>query len=109
MADRDRLPDWLLGGRGKRRMLEALVAEPERVWGRSDLMRAAGLDPHDSQSRHVRVLLAAGLLEQDGRKLRLVAGHPLVEPLRAWLAVLGDPAFDVELPPSRGSGGRGGV
>jgi hypothetical protein len=96
-----RLRDWLFGAGGKRRLLEALLAEEGRTWTEAELGRAAHLHAKGSVDVHVKALVQLGVLRKEGRHYMLVGGHPLVAPLRMLLAVMG--TFDdaeLERPPN---------
>jgi hypothetical protein len=104
--ERDELPDWFLGGAGKRRLVHAVV-HPERwttespPWSKKALARLAGLEERHAASRHVEILDRAGLLVRENASYRLNDASPLVDPLRALTDVL-DGIDSVPLPPARG-------
>jgi len=105
----DSLPDWFLGGAGKRRLLRALVDERRRglpwtepqPWSRSVLARAADLHQKNAVRRHLDVLVLAELLVVAGGGYRLNTASPLIGPLRALLEAV-DALPEEALPPSRG-------
>jgi hypothetical protein len=80
--------DWLFGAGGKRRLLEALLAERRRTWTEAELARAAGLHPKGSVDVHIAALMQIGVLARTGTNYGLVADHPLIRPLGRVLAVL---------------------
>jgi hypothetical protein len=87
---RQRLPDWLLGGRGKRRLLETVLLseQPGPGWTRTQLARAIGQHPKARIDRYVGPLLQVGLLVEDAGRYRLVADSGLAQPLRDLLELL---------------------
>ncbi len=87
---RQRLPDWLLGSRGKRRLLEALLLgeEPRAGWTRTQLARAAGQHPKARMDLYVQPLVRAELLVEDGGRYRVVADSQLVRPLSELLELI---------------------
>ncbi|MBN1609263.1 MAG: helix-turn-helix transcriptional regulator [Polyangiaceae bacterium] len=102
----DRLPDWFLGGAGKRRLLEAVVTGGSRTWTSQQLAAAARLGPKNSASRHVAVLVQAGLLTEVAGGYELEQAHPLRAPLAELLKVLRQRIPASSLPPSRGGSVR---
>ena len=104
----DLLPDWFVGGRGKRTLLAALVDPSHDLWSsgppwsRRALAGAAGLHEKHAVDRHIAVLESAGVLTRDPDGWALVATSPLVPALRAYLAAL-DALPATRLPPSRGA------
>lgn len=109
MRQADLLPDWFVGGAGKRRLLAALLLEdPTRApwnqrppWTKSQLAAAAGLHEKHSVWRHIEILVEARLLlERDGR-YRLNRRSPLRKPLLELIRVL-DRVPARQLPRSRG-------
>jgi DNA-binding IclR family transcriptional regulator len=61
--DPDRLPDWFVGGAGKRRLLSAVVrGGSDKTWTESELASASGLSPKNTVRRHIAVLVQAGVL-----------------------------------------------
>lgn len=103
--DRDALPDWFLGGAGKRRLLRALVHEQRWTsdpppWSKKALARLAGLEERNAAARHVEVLSRAGLLVDDGGSYRLNDKSPLVDPIRRLTDAL-DELPPVPIPPAR--------
>jgi hypothetical protein len=109
MREADLLPDWFVGGAGKRRLLAALLLEdPTRPpwnesppWSKAQLAEAAGLHEKHSVWRHVAVLVEARLLLEDDGLYRLNRRSPLREPLRNLIEVL-DRVPARQLPRSRG-------
>jgi hypothetical protein len=87
---RQRLPDWLLGGRGKRRLLEALLLseQPAAGWTRTQLARASGQHAKARMDLYVGPLLRVGLLVEDAGRYRLAPDSALAQPLRDLLALL---------------------
>ena len=107
----DLLPDWFMGGAGKRRLIRALVLEDESIapwdtpppWSSGAMAKAAGVHPKNAVGRHVEVLIQAGLLREDGDGYRLNSKSPLLGPLRELVRAL-DRLPPKELPRSRGAG-----
>jgi hypothetical protein len=101
----DLLPDWFVGGAGKRKLLAALVAGKADgklpPWDKKTLAKAAGVHEKHTVFRHIEVLIVAGVLVEDNGGYRLNAASSLVQPLDALLAEL-DRLAPVPLPPSRG-------
>ena len=83
----DLLPDWFVGGAGKRRLLHALahpdawVDEPP-PWSKKALARLASLNDKQAVNRHIAVLSLAKLLVRDGAGYRLNEDSPLLPPIR---------------------------
>jgi hypothetical protein len=106
----DLLPDWFVGGAGKRRLIRALVLEDQTVapwdtpppWSKQAMARAAGVHPKNAVVRHVEVLVHAGLLQEEARGYRLNRHSPLLIPLRELVRAL-DRLPSAELPRSRGA------
>lgn len=103
----DFLPDWFVGGAGKRRLLHALAHsdaalwnEP-RPWSQMVLAQAAGLHTKHTVFRHLEVLVLAGLLNEEGGGYRVNEGSMLIDPIRALTDEL-DRLEPRPLPPSRG-------
>lgn len=93
----DNVPDFFIGGRGKRKSLEALVHRPGVVWTESTLAKAGGIGGNRSGRRQFKALRKAGLLVPvDTERIPVRGGHVLnethglVEPLRKLLPVLAD-------------------
>ena len=104
----DSLPDWFVGGAGKRRLMYAVIkAGSKRTWTEKELAEAAELHEKNSLRRHVAVLLQARLLRGGPGAYRLNARSPLVGPLDSFLTFLEDRVPRQPLPPSRGGGGKG--
>ena len=105
----DLLPDWFVGGAGKRRLLRGLVLEDSSIppwdepppWTKKQLAKAAGLHEKQSVFRHIEVLVAAGLLRQVDGGFRLNRRSRLVGPLRDLVQAL-DLLPAQALPRSRG-------
>lgn len=103
----DLLPDWFVGGAGKRRLLRALTDEGSQLWqsgppwSQNELAEQAELTRKNAVGRHLRVLESAGVL-------RAVASgweptdSPLFGPLGQYLDALDSLPAD-PLPPSRGA------
>lgn len=104
----DLLPDWFLGGAGKRRLLQALVDEHHPLWrvgppwSARQLADAAELHEKNTVQRHLRVLKEAGLLARDSLG-RWTVEHDseLLAPLRSYLQAV-NRLPPRSLPPSRG-------
>lgn len=85
----DAIPDWLLGGNRKRRVLQALADETD-----SDGWTAADLSEHLGCGRStvheiLRALRPLGVLQQrPGGGVRLADDGDLARPLRALLVAL---------------------
>lgn len=90
------LRDWLFAKPSKRRLLEALLAHPDRSWTRADLTAVAGLHAKARMDLHLQPLVAAGLLRRHRGGYALVPGTPMARALRELLVELG-----AELPPPR--------
>jgi hypothetical protein len=86
---RANLPDWLVGARGKRRLLEALVHEPGRAWNQTQLAAASGLGKHGSVDEHLAALVQSGVVVDANGVFTLDQASALVEPLRRVLAAWG--------------------
>jgi hypothetical protein len=103
--DPDLLPDWFVGGAGKRKLLAALVsgeaAGKPPPWDKSTLARAAGLHEKHTVFRHVDVLVMADVLLEDTLGYGVNAASRLISPLRALLDEL-DRLPPRMLPASRG-------
>lgn len=100
----DRLPDWFVGGAGKRRLLRALVAEriDGQPWSKAELARTAGLHEKHTVFRHLDVLVLAGLLVSEPSGYRRNERSQLLQPLRDLISEL-DALPDEPLPRSRGA------
>lgn len=87
---KQRLPDWLLGSRGKRRLLEALLLEeqPEDGWTRTQLARTAGQHAKARIDLYVRPLVRVELLIEDRTRYRLATDNRLAQPLRDLLTLV---------------------
>lgn len=107
----DLLPDWFLGGAGKRRLLRGLcdpdrTAEPwtsPQPWTEAALAATAGVHGKHTVFRHLEILVLAGLLEPEGQGFKLNGNSPLLKPIRELTIAL-DGLSPVPLPPSRGGG-----
>src|SRR3954469_4959698 len=92
----DLLPDWFVGGAGKRRLLAALVRRDPTAppwnqpppWSKTTLAQAAGLHEKHTVFRHVAILRDAGLLVEDAGGFRLNERSPLLPALQRYLAAL---------------------
>jgi hypothetical protein len=106
----DLLPDWFLGGAGKRRLLRGLLLEDRSVapwdtsppWSKQALARAAELHEKHTVTRHLQVLVEAGVLMETGGGLALNRQSPLLDPLRRLIVAL-DTLPVSPLPVSRGA------
>jgi hypothetical protein len=86
---RARLRDWVFGSTGKRKLLAAVLAEPERRWSKQALADAAGVHRKGGVDGHVLALRQLGLLRRrQGGRWVLVADSELVEPLQRLLEAL---------------------
>ncbi|MGH3070800.1 MAG: hypothetical protein ACRDNB_00855 [Gaiellaceae bacterium] len=84
-----RLRDWVFGSTGKRKLLSALIAEPDRRWSKQALADAAGVHRKGGVDGHVLALRQLGLLRRRrGGRWAFVGDSELVEPLRRLLEVL---------------------
>ena len=109
MREADLLPDWFVGGAGKRRLLSALLREdpgqpPWDVpppWTQAQLAAAAGLHEKRAVWRHVAVLVEAGILLEEGTRFRLNRRSALRQPLLDFIVAV-DQLPRRPLPPSRG-------
>jgi hypothetical protein len=83
-------PDWLLGGRGKRRILEAFLLgeQPGAGWTRTELAAAAGQHRKARIDLYVEPLVELGLLIEEAGRYRLAPDSDLAPPLRNLLAQL---------------------
>ncbi|MDQ3676484.1 MAG: hypothetical protein M3401_06715 [Actinomycetota bacterium] len=100
-AGPERVPDWMLGGVARRRVLERL-AEPGPGWSGKDLAEDLGLG-RAWTFEIMRILRAVNALEQPtAGRYRLASHEPLARSLRDLLAAL-EPFNDtpVDRPPSR--------
>jgi hypothetical protein len=101
----DLLPDWFVGGAGKRRLMRAVLdAGPDRRWTEQELADAAELGRKNSAPRHVAVLVQARILRERNRRYRLNPRSPLLGPLDRYLTALEEGIPADPLPPSRGGG-----
>jgi hypothetical protein len=109
MRRADLLPDWFLGGGGKRRLISALLKEDADQppwdepppWTQAQLATAAGLHEKHTVWRHVAVLVEAGVLAEEDGRYRLNYESPLREPLLTLVIALeGLPARTI--PSARG-------
>jgi hypothetical protein len=85
---RARLRDWIFGAAGKRRLLEALLADPRRAWTQTELARAAALETKGSVDEHLSALIQLGVVTERSARYRLTTKHPLVAPLRGLLQAI---------------------
>jgi hypothetical protein len=105
----DLLPDWFVGGAGKRRLLRRLVSQDPTVapwdelppWSKKHLAEAAGVHEKHTVFRHLEVLVLADLLTEEREGYRVNEGSALFEPIRALTDEL-DRLEPHPLPPSRG-------
>jgi hypothetical protein len=99
----DLLPDWFVGGAGKRKLLRALVrgeAGPPPLTKKA-LAAAAELHPKHTVFRHLEVLVTAELLIESADGYRVNDNSALIPPIRALIEQL-DLLEPRPLPPSRG-------
>jgi hypothetical protein len=97
---KSRLRDWLFGAPGKRRLLEALVADEARAWRQAELAVAAGMHKKGSADEPLLALVQIGLVVENAGRYRLQVDHPLVPPLRALVRALAEvPDDPVKRPP----------
>lgn len=109
MREADLLPDWFVGGAGKRRLLSALLREDASrppwdqppPWTQAQLAAAAGLHEKHTVWRHVAVLVEAKILLEHGGRYRLNKRSPLRRPLLDLMLAL-DRLPSRPLPPARG-------
>ena len=91
------LRDWLFGSEAKRLVLKALIADHDRHWTKRALADAARVSRHGGVDEHVAALRQLGLLTADGARWRLVANHPLIDPIGHLLAELDNvPAAELD-------------
>jgi hypothetical protein len=84
-----RLRDWVFGSTGKRLLLAALLAEPERRWSKQALADAAGVHRKGGVDGHVLALRQLGLLKRRrGGSWAFVVDHELVDPLARLLEAI---------------------
>lgn len=85
----DQVPDWLLGGNRKRRVLAALASGPRRGWTPAELSEELGCGP-TTVYEILRGLRPLGLLEpMPGGRVRLSRSGRLARSLRALMTALG--------------------
>lgn len=101
----DLLPDWFVGGAGKRKLLGALVrgeadGKPP-PWDKKTLAKAAGLHEKHTVFRHLDVLVEADVLIESADGYRVNEGSDLTGAIRGLLDQL-DRLEPRKLPPSRG-------
>jgi DNA-binding IclR family transcriptional regulator len=102
----DLVPDWLLGGNRKRRILEALAAPgPAGAWTAKELTAQLGCGS-TTVYEVLRSLRPLGVLEADAEgRVRLAREQELAQALRALLVALAPLAHKpVERPPRRRAG-----
>lgn len=101
----DLLPDWFVGGAGKRKLLGALTRGEANgkppPWDKKTLAEAAGVHEKHTVFRHLAVLVEAEVLIEDTDGYRVNKKSNLLEPLEAFLNQLELLPPSV-LPPSRG-------
>lgn len=99
----DAVPDWFLGGRRRRRLLELLTSDRSDGWTVAELKTATPCGQATAYEV-VAVLADVGLLEATpGYRYRFDPQHSLAAPLREMLIALG-PFGDRQVRrPSRGS------
>ncbi len=102
----DLLPDWFVGGAGKRKLLRALVqgeaAGTPPPWDQKTLARAAGVHEKHTVFRHLEILVEAKVLIHSPTGYKVNQKSPLLGPLAALIEQL-DQLPTSELPPSRGA------
>jgi hypothetical protein len=102
----DLLPDWFVGGAGKRKLLAAVVrgyADGQQPpWNKQTLARAAGLHPKHTVFRHLAVLVEAEVLVEGHDGFSVNPKSALIGPLSTFLEQL------ERLPPSKLPESRGG-
>jgi hypothetical protein len=101
----DALPDWFVGGRGKRQLFRAVVdreadGEPQ-PWSKAKLAKAAGLHGKHTIFRHLEVLVLAEVLIEGSDGYRVNEQSPLLKPLAELIDEL-DRLGVLSLPASRG-------
>jgi Mn-dependent DtxR family transcriptional regulator len=98
----DQVPDWLLGGNRKRRVLAMLARRSPHGWTVAELSDELGCGP-TTVYEIVRALRPLGLLEPlPGGRLRLARKGRLAGALRALLAALAPLENEsVDRPPRR--------
>ncbi len=83
----DAVPDWFLGGAGKRQLLYAL-AHPESwgadapPWSKKAIARLAGLQDKKAVERHIEALTRAGVILGGDGGYKLNEKSSLLPPLR---------------------------
>lgn len=103
----DFLPDWFVGGAGKRRLLHALTHSDAALWNEPHpwsklvLAQAAGVHGKHTVFRHLEVLVLAGVLREREGGYQVNEGSMLLDPIRALTDEL-DRLEPRPLPPSRG-------
>lgn len=101
----DSLPDWFVGGAGKRRLFRALVDPQAAVekppWSKAALARVAEVNVKHTVFRHIEVLVQAELLIEGPDGYRVNKRSPLLKPMREMMRGL-DQLSAESLPPSRG-------
>jgi len=101
----DVLPDWFVGGAGKRKLFRALVGaelvSKPAPWSKAALAEIAGLHEKHTVFRHVEVLVLAGLFIEDSGRYRVNEDSALLKPIREMMKEL-DRLDPQPLPPSRG-------
>lgn len=87
---KSRLPDWLFGGPGKRRLLRVLLEDvaPVEGWREAELAGRAELHKKGSVDQHLAALAQLELIDASGGRYRLSVTSPLVPPLRELLREL---------------------
>jgi hypothetical protein len=101
----DSLPDWFVGGAGKRKLLGAIVrgeaAGQAPPWDKRTLAKAAGVHEKHTVFRHLEVLVQADLLVAGPDGYRVNRESALLTPLESLLNQL-ELLPPQALPPSRG-------
>jgi hypothetical protein len=99
----DLVPDWFLGGRRRRRLLELLASERREGWTVAELGQEAPCAPATAYEV-VGALAGIGLLDAPDpeHRYRFVADHQLAGPLREMLGALGPFGETIVRRPSRG-------
>lgn len=101
----DLLPDWFVGGAGKRKLLGALIRGEANgkppPWDKKTLAEAAGVHEKHTVFRHLAVLVEAEMLIEGTDGYRVNKKSKLLEPLEAFLKQL-ELLPPSKLPPSSG-------
>ncbi|HEV3321402.1 MAG TPA: hypothetical protein VG147_04325 [Solirubrobacteraceae bacterium] len=86
------MPDWFVGGAGKRKLLGALTRGEANgkppPWDKKTLAEAAGVHEKHTVFRHLAVLVEAEVLIEDTDGYRVNKKSDLLEPLEGFLKQL---------------------